>query len=227
MYAKVAKLFKNQEDLLIEFSQFLPDANNSGTNLGINSNFSSYINPLQTQQHQQQQQQQQQQPIMISDLSVTNNPYMQASNGSQSTIGMPLISNANLITTYNLSSSDKMTSSGNFSSTTLTPLIATSNSAPIYTLGSALNQIKASDVSANSSTPRQPVVVTTKPTVSSEAAVKTSEKCVDKSHSENHQPMPKSLPDLQSQSRPLTPINQAWVTRKYSHNLNIRINYKD
>jgi histone deacetylase complex regulatory component SIN3 len=29
VYAKVAKLFKNQEDLLIEFSQFLPDANNS------------------------------------------------------------------------------------------------------------------------------------------------------------------------------------------------------
>ena len=27
VYAKVAKLFKNQEDLLIEFSQFLPDAN--------------------------------------------------------------------------------------------------------------------------------------------------------------------------------------------------------
>ena len=30
VYAKVAKLFKNQEDLLIEFSQFLPDA--SGNN---------------------------------------------------------------------------------------------------------------------------------------------------------------------------------------------------
>ena len=30
VYAKVAKLFKNQEDLLIEFSQFLPDANSSG-----------------------------------------------------------------------------------------------------------------------------------------------------------------------------------------------------
>ena len=32
VYAKVAKLFKNQEDLLVEFSQFLPDASGgSGT----------------------------------------------------------------------------------------------------------------------------------------------------------------------------------------------------
>jgi histone deacetylase complex regulatory component SIN3 len=29
VYSKVAKLFKNQEDLLIEFSQFLPDANSA------------------------------------------------------------------------------------------------------------------------------------------------------------------------------------------------------
>lgn len=29
MYAQVARLFKNQEDLLSEFGQFLPDANNS------------------------------------------------------------------------------------------------------------------------------------------------------------------------------------------------------
>lgn len=34
MYAKVASLFKNQEDLLVEFSQFLPDANaNQNTNI--------------------------------------------------------------------------------------------------------------------------------------------------------------------------------------------------
>ncbi len=30
VYAKVAKLFKNQEDLLAEFSQFLPDASGGG-----------------------------------------------------------------------------------------------------------------------------------------------------------------------------------------------------
>lgn len=29
VYAQVAQLFKNQEDLLSEFGQFLPDANNS------------------------------------------------------------------------------------------------------------------------------------------------------------------------------------------------------
>lgn len=29
MYAQVARLFKNQEDLLSEFGQFLPDANSS------------------------------------------------------------------------------------------------------------------------------------------------------------------------------------------------------
>lgn len=29
VYAQVAKLFKNQEDLLSEFGQFLPDANSS------------------------------------------------------------------------------------------------------------------------------------------------------------------------------------------------------
>ena len=29
MYSQVAKLFQNQEDLLAEFGQFLPDANGS------------------------------------------------------------------------------------------------------------------------------------------------------------------------------------------------------
>lgn len=37
MYEKVAKLFKNQDDLLMEFSQFLPDANNSGGGSSNNS----------------------------------------------------------------------------------------------------------------------------------------------------------------------------------------------
>jgi histone deacetylase complex regulatory component SIN3 len=46
VYAKVAKLFKNQEDLLLEFSQFLPDANNSANN------------PFVQQQQQQNQQSQ-------------------------------------------------------------------------------------------------------------------------------------------------------------------------
>ena len=31
VYAQVAKLFQNQEDLLAEFGQFLPDANGSST----------------------------------------------------------------------------------------------------------------------------------------------------------------------------------------------------
>ena len=30
VYSQVAKLFQNQEDLLSEFGQFLPDANGSG-----------------------------------------------------------------------------------------------------------------------------------------------------------------------------------------------------
>lgn len=34
VYAKVAKLFKNQEDLLVEFSQFLPDASGGGSSSG-------------------------------------------------------------------------------------------------------------------------------------------------------------------------------------------------
>lgn len=33
MYAQVARLFKNQEDLLSEFGQFLPDANSSVVSL--------------------------------------------------------------------------------------------------------------------------------------------------------------------------------------------------
>jgi histone deacetylase complex regulatory component SIN3 len=33
VYAQVARLFKNQEDLLSEFGQFLPDANSSVVNL--------------------------------------------------------------------------------------------------------------------------------------------------------------------------------------------------
>lgn len=34
VYSKVAKLFQNQEDLLSEFGQFLPDANGSTGYLG-------------------------------------------------------------------------------------------------------------------------------------------------------------------------------------------------
>ena len=47
VYAKVAKLFENQEDLLMEFSQFLPDANNSGN--GFASYTSSQAQQLQSQ----------------------------------------------------------------------------------------------------------------------------------------------------------------------------------
>jgi paired amphipathic helix protein Sin3a len=71
VYGKVANLFKNQEDLLIEFSQFLPDATNSASasssssssssnsttsvNTIANSSFSTYpTNSLQSQQLQQQ-----------------------------------------------------------------------------------------------------------------------------------------------------------------------------
>lgn len=35
VYAQVARLFKNQEDLLSEFGQFLPDANNSVVSLAF------------------------------------------------------------------------------------------------------------------------------------------------------------------------------------------------
>lgn len=34
VYAQVAKLFQNQEDLLAEFGQFLPDANGSSSYQG-------------------------------------------------------------------------------------------------------------------------------------------------------------------------------------------------
>ena len=47
IYAKVAKLFKNQEDLLIEFIQFLPEAYNNSANS---------FNASQQQQQQQQSQ---------------------------------------------------------------------------------------------------------------------------------------------------------------------------
>lgn len=40
MYAQVARLFKNQEDLLSEFGQFLPDANSSVVSQDINRSFS-------------------------------------------------------------------------------------------------------------------------------------------------------------------------------------------
>ncbi len=40
VYSQVAKLFQNQEDLLSEFSQFLPDAIGSGA-LGLNMSVSS------------------------------------------------------------------------------------------------------------------------------------------------------------------------------------------
>ena len=43
VYEKVAKLFKNQEDLLQEFSQFLPDANSGGNSL-VNTNTNNSTN---------------------------------------------------------------------------------------------------------------------------------------------------------------------------------------
>ncbi|CAF0772019.1 unnamed protein product [Brachionus calyciflorus] len=49
VYAKVANLFKNQEDLLVEFSQFLPDAN--GSSLSNSNNLQ--INQVTLQQQQQ------------------------------------------------------------------------------------------------------------------------------------------------------------------------------
>ena len=33
VYSQVARLFHNQEDLLAEFGQFLPDANGGGSNI--------------------------------------------------------------------------------------------------------------------------------------------------------------------------------------------------
>lgn len=39
VYAQVARLFKNQEDLLSEFGQFLPDANSSVVSSLQNTNF--------------------------------------------------------------------------------------------------------------------------------------------------------------------------------------------
>jgi len=55
VYAKVAKLFKNQEDLLAEFSQFLPDASGGGgaaSGSGL-LGASSSLQPSQAQANQQ------------------------------------------------------------------------------------------------------------------------------------------------------------------------------
>lgn len=42
VYAQVARLFKNQEDLLSEFGQFLPDANSSVVSNLLNCSFIIY-----------------------------------------------------------------------------------------------------------------------------------------------------------------------------------------
>ena len=39
VYQQVAKLFQNQEDLLQEFSQFLPDANGGQGSLSVSLHF--------------------------------------------------------------------------------------------------------------------------------------------------------------------------------------------
>jgi hypothetical protein len=47
VYSQVAKLFQNQEDLLSEFGQFLPDANGSGSGIFGNSVSVSLCIPVQ------------------------------------------------------------------------------------------------------------------------------------------------------------------------------------
>ena len=43
VYQQVAKLFQNQEDLLQEFSQFLPDANGAASMPGVISSLLNYF----------------------------------------------------------------------------------------------------------------------------------------------------------------------------------------
>lgn len=45
VYAQVARLFKNQEDLLSEFGQFLPDANNSVVRAAVRTSLNVLPHP--------------------------------------------------------------------------------------------------------------------------------------------------------------------------------------
>ena len=86
VFAKVAKLFKNQEDLLIEFSQFLPDANAAANNSNINmvSNTANLINHSNQAvfNFSQQQTQHQQQPMLQLQQNDFTGPYVTI-NGQQ------------------------------------------------------------------------------------------------------------------------------------------------
>jgi histone deacetylase complex regulatory component SIN3 len=74
VYDKVARLFKNQEDLLVEFSQFLPDANNSaGGSGGPSMSYAMGGNP----------QQMVQQTLSASSLNVTYHIFFGRTNKTQ------------------------------------------------------------------------------------------------------------------------------------------------
>lgn len=121
VYAKVAKLFKNQEDLLQEFSQFLPDANRdlslaNSTSASLSSDSCSIFNAAQVKQ-----------------LLLSSNDLPQHQTGSI-TIGTPIVTmqqsnqQPSQSTTSNASINQATTSSTNTSSLFSAALIQSNQS---------------------------------------------------------------------------------------------------